>query len=178
MLPTFMKTGRSQILFYVGVALVVIALYGVWKYGMNGPRVLGSEPLAPLGVPDQNQFSTSPPQPSEWQKMSVTVEGNTGALLTTLATALFGAMGWIMIEARKTPKKRHMWAGYLAALCTGVSLFFGAASQGHLVSMLSRGSFNPFDPMYRILNISQFGFLIAGACFLAGFAFYDLGKEH
>jgi hypothetical protein len=186
-------TGLSRLEFYATVAFLAAALCGIWKYGIyNKPTVLSSSALpalppdsgqnppsetpAPLGT-GQSAPATTPPPPSDWQKMSVTVEGNTGGLLTTLATALFGAIGWLAFEVRKTPRKRPMWAAFLAAFCTGISLFFGAASQGHLVAMLNGGEFNPYDRVYMLLNLGQFGFLGAGACFLIGFAMYDLREE-
>jgi hypothetical protein len=193
MLPKDKRIGLSRIEFYVVVALLVPALWGIWKYGIYKPRVLSQTPLTtpppdaeqnqspethPLPNAVQSAFSATPPGPTDWQKMSVTVEGNTGALLTTLATALFGAVGWLVFEARKKSKKRHLWAAFLAALCTSISLFCGAASQGHLVWMLSRENFNPYDSVYMLLNLAQFGFLGAGACFLAGFAIYDLSEEN
>jgi len=186
MLPGDKKKGLSRIEFYVVAALLVVALWSIWEFGINNrPRILDQLP-APTTDTGQNQPSATLPSPSDWQKMSVTVEDNRDNLLTTLATALFGAIGWLVFEARKTPdaretlqkpKKRHRRAVFLAALCTVVSLFCGAASQRHLVAMLSSKDFTPYDPVYSLLNLAQLGFLGAGACFLAGFAIYDLGEE-
>ena len=119
-----------------------------------------------------SQSPETPSKPDDWQKMSVTVEGNTGALMTTLATALLGGIGWLMFGAPKAAIRRDMWVGFLAALCAAVSLSFGAISQGHLLFMLSNKNFNPYDPAYVFYNQGQFITLGLGAFLLAGFAFH------
>ncbi len=193
MWSTIKKFGLTRFAFYVVGGLLVVALWGVWKYVIYSPSpaVLSSSPLPspPLDTAQNESSASTPPPnaggnpssatklPTEWQKMSVTVEGNTGALLTTLATALFGATGWLMFEVRKTSKKRHTWPGFLAALCAGGSLFFGAVSQGHLLWMLNSGDFDPYDKVYRDLNLAQFVFLFAGAGFLARLVLLDLSEE-
>jgi hypothetical protein len=81
-----------------------------------------------------------------------------------------------MVEARKSAKTRHMWAAFLAALCAGVSLYFGSTSQGSLLFMLSNENFNPYDPVYSFLTEAQFLTLGAGAFFFADFAFHDFSE--
>jgi hypothetical protein len=128
--------------------------------------------------------SSSPSSALEWEKMQVTAATNNCALLTTLATALLGSIGWIMVEARKTSQLRHMWAGFLAALSTGISLYYGSLTQKFLLSMLWKEAFDPWNSMYLYLTTAQFLTLGLGAVFFADFAFNDLseggvhGKPH
>lgn len=158
----------SRLRFYLVVACLIALVWGAQTYEYH--KIYSASGVI---------FSSAPAAsaPSEWQKMSVAAETNKSALLTTLATALLGAIGWLIVEARKATKKRHMWAALLAAICAGISLYFGSAGQGSLLFMLSNENFNPYDSVYTFLTRAQFLSLGAGAFFFADFAFHDFSEE-
>lgn len=188
------KFARTSVGFLVGSVLFAATLWGIWMYvSYHTPRVLVSEalPSPPESTATDSSSATSPPPGagqdqtsatalSEDKQMSVTVVGNTGGLMTTLATALFGGVGWLLSEARKTLdkalRKRYIWASLLAAICASISIFSGALGQGHLVSMLWNDSLNLRDPVFTSLCLAQFAFLCLGAGCLTGFAFYNLSE--
>jgi len=202
------KAGKTPIRFYIAGAILVAVLWGVWNFAIYRPQptVLSSSPLgapppetgqsgsgaapqtssngmsgsgAAAQTSDAGQSESSSNSPTEWQRMAVTVESNTGSLLTTLATALLGAVGWLINEGRKTPKpkKRNLRWGFLAALCAVLSICSGAFSQGFLVTMLDADTL-PHGSTYVFLNLAQFIFLLVATYLLAGFAFFDLHEEN
>jgi hypothetical protein len=162
------KLRLTRLRFYLVVVALVALVWGAQTYEYH--KIYSASGVI---------FSSTPASasPSDWQKMSVTAETNKGALLTTLATALLGAIGWLIVEARKATKKRHMWAAFLAAICAGISLYFGSASQGNLLFMLSNENFNPYDSVYTFLTRAQFLTLGVGAFFFADFAFHDFSED-
>ena len=208
MLSRIERAWKAPVKFYVAGALLVAVLWGVWKFAIYGTQatVLSSSPLgapppetgqggSPVATQPSSdgrsepsaaaqpssagQSETSANAPTEWQRMSVTVESNTGSLLTTLATALLGAVGWLINEDRKTAKskKRNLRWGFLAALCAVLSICSGAFSQGFLVTMLDADTL-PHGSTYGLLNLAQFIFLLVATYLLAGFAFSGLHEEN
>jgi uncharacterized membrane protein YidH (DUF202 family) len=163
------KQKLARIWFYVAVVMIVASVWGiqvrVYDKIFNVPGTIFSG------------SSGAPSSPSDWQKLAVQAMTNANGLLTTLGTALLGAIGLLMVRARESHKLRHMWAAFLAAISGGVSLYFGYVSHLNLLAMISNETFNPYDPVYLFSSHTQFYTLLAGAFFFADFAFHDLGAE-
>lgn len=154
--------------FYVAALLLVAAVWGlqVYMYHLAYPSPIFSE--SP-GTPDM---------PSDWQKMSMQVMTDTNGLLTTLATALLGALGLMM--GRKVSGgagARHMWAAFLGAIGAVLSLYFGYVSHLNLLGMISNETFNPYNRLYMFFSRAQFYSLLAGTFFFADFAVHDFNPE-
>jgi hypothetical protein len=99
-------------------------------------------------------------------------------LLTTLATALLGALGLIMgNKVSAGSKLRHMWAAFLAAIGGVLSLYFGYVSHLNLLAMIGNEYFNSYDPLYLFFSHAQFYSLLAGTFFFADFAVHDFNQE-
>jgi hypothetical protein len=101
----------------------------------------------------------------------------TNGLLTTLGTALLGAIGLLISNrAASCSKPRHLWAAFLAVACGGVSLFFGYTSHSNLLYLIHIKNINPYDAGYLYSSHAQFYTLLVGAFFAADFAVHDLSK--
>ena len=119
-----------------------------------------------------------PVPPDDWQKMSVQAMAQTNGLLTTLGTALLGAVGLLISnKAADCSRPRHLWAAFLAIACGALSLFFGYTNHSNLLYMIEFKNINPYDPGYLYSSHAQFYTLLAGAFFAADFAVHYVSKE-
>lgn len=165
--------GFRGIWFYAAAVLVVLS---VWTVQMYAYRQVFSVPgtifFASAGTP------AAPTPPSDWQKMSVQAMTESNRLLTTLATAMLGALGLLVgSKAQDGSGSRHMWAAFLAALGGTLSLYFGYMSHLNLLAMISNQRPDPYDPVYLFSSHAQFYTLLAGAFFLADFAAHYTSQE-
>jgi hypothetical protein len=164
------KPAMSRTRFYSTVFMVVLAVWGlqvlVYQKVYDQPGTIFS------------QTSSTPADPSDWQKMSVQAMTDTNRLLTTLATALLGAVGLLLgNNAAQRSARRHMWAALLSAFGGVLSLYFGYVSHLNLLAMISNRTFSAYDPVYQFSSHAQFYSLLAGVIFLADFAIHDLGGK-
>lgn len=167
--PTAQKH-LSRMWFYIAVALLVASVWAVQVYAYH--KIFNTEGTIFSGS------SGPPPAPTEWQKMAAEAMATTNGLLTTLGTALLGALGLLIgNKAADGSRVRHMWAAFLAAVGAGLSLYFGYVSHLNLLAMISSETINPYDPVYMFSSHAQFYTLLAGAFLFADFAFHGLSKE-
>jgi hypothetical protein len=165
-----MSQGISRARFYSTVSALVLAVWGLqvfmYQKVYNAPGIIFSE------------SPTAPAIPSDWQKMSIQTMTDTNRLLTSLATALLGAVGLLIgNKAQEASDRRHMWAALLAAIGGVLSLYFGYVGHLNLLAMISNRTFSAYDPVYQFSSHAQFYSLLAGVIFLADFAVHDLNSE-
>lgn len=116
--------------------------------------------------------------PTDWQQISFQAMSDITGLLTTLGTALLGAIGLLMVQSGKASKSRSLWAAFLAAICGGISLYFGYVSHLNILAMIQVQNQLPvYNSVYQFSNQAQFYTLLAGAFFFADFAFHGMGAE-
>jgi hypothetical protein len=160
----------ARIWFYVVVLALVGCVWSVQRYAYE--RIFSKTNQVLFSTPSDAS------SPNGWQAMSVQAMTDTNALLTTLATALLGAVGLLMANARTPFGSRHRWAAFMAAISGGVSLYFGYMSHLNLLGMINiQGFVAPYISVYQFSSHAQFYTLLAGAFFCADFAFHDIGKE-
>lgn len=120
---------------------------------------------------------------SDTIKQAVSAYLEVNRLLTTLATSVLGAMGFVLFHQGKLDARApRLWAAMVGTLLVAVSIFFGYVAYNFLVSILQTGSidFDPSDPIARPLIISQqihFYTFLAGIIFLADFVFHNVKKR-
>ncbi|MGA8108456.1 MAG: hypothetical protein WBD46_01950 [Acidobacteriaceae bacterium] len=152
--------------FYLAVAALAVTVWQVQRH------------LTRVTFPPNEIISSSSDAPAQWQQLAVNAVSDSTALLTTLATALLGALGLLLVnrgrDKERTPP-RHPGSAFLCAAGACVSLYFGYVEHLYLVFMISNQTFDA----YRLVNPSYFQFyaLLAGTFFLADFAFQDLRQE-
>jgi hypothetical protein len=166
-MPATAKLTFTRTWFYGAVVALVLLVWGVQNYEYHSIYSPGTI------------FSGTPttPTPNDWQKMVTEAMSQTNGQLTSLGTALLGALGLLMGRARNGSGFRHIWAAFLAAAGAVLSLYFGYMGHVYILSMINTHSPNPADPVYFFLSRSQFYTLLAGAFFFADFAFHDLSRE-
>ena len=112
---------------------------------------------------------------TDLQKMTVQAMTAANGLLTTLGTALLGALGLLISNReRHSSESRHMWAAFLAALGGGVSLYYGYVGHLNLLWMISNNAVSSDNSLFLYSSHAQFYTLLAGAFFFADFAVSDL----
>jgi hypothetical protein len=171
---TINKQMLVKIRFY-GVFVTLAAF--VWAVQVLAYRNILYAPSTILGT--INTSSTV-----DWSSITVKAMTDINALLTTLGTALLGAVGLLIAKAGNSSKSGHMWAAFLAAVCGGVSLYSGYECHCFILTMVQYSALlgnpaftGPYENAYLIYKDMQFFALLAGAAFLADFAFHDLGEE-
>jgi len=167
MVPTPTKQPTTRVWFYAAAVILVVSVWGIQNYEYHriyGPGTVFS------GTPDT-------PTPNDWQKMVTDTMTQTNGQLTSLGTALLGALGLLIGRTRNGSKFRHIWAAFLAAAGAVLSLYFGYMGHVYILSMINNHVPDPTDPVYFFLNRAQFYALLAGAFFFADFAFHDLSGE-
>jgi hypothetical protein len=150
--------------FYLAVTVLALSVWQMQRHLTNAT------------FPPNEIISSSTDAPAQWQQLAVQAVSDSTALLTTLATALLGALGLLLVNRSKNQSPpRHLWSAFLCGASACVSLYFGYVEHLYLVYMISNQSFDS----YRLVNPSYFQFyaLLAGTFFLADFAFHDLRQE-
>jgi hypothetical protein len=108
---------------------------------------------------------------ADLQKMTIQAMTAANGLLTTLGTALLGALGLLIINSgRDASKSQHKWAAFLAALGGGVSLYYGYLGHMNLLWMISNHAVSSDNVLFLYSSHAQFYTLLAGAFFFADFA--------
>jgi hypothetical protein len=160
----------NRLNFYV-LAIVIGAVVLVFQHYMDkiayqDPGIIVSSSL--------NQPDTIPP----WQEKALETYSSMSGLLTTLATALLGALGYLLINARQAvPQLHHGASAVGSALFAGLSVYFGYVSHLTVLSSTYSNVFNPYAFGIVWPSRSQFYTLLLAVFFFADFAFHELGKE-
>jgi hypothetical protein len=156
--------------FYI-LAILIAAVVLVFqrymeKISYRDPGIVSSSTL--------NQPDTIPP----WQEKALETYSAMSGLLTTLATALLGGLGYLLINARgAAPHLRHGAAAVGSALFAVLSIYFGYVSHLVVLSSCFGNSFHSYAFGVEWPSRSQFYTLLLAVFFFADFAFHELGKE-
>ena len=162
-------TGRARIArfgFYVAVIALVAIVWLVQRH-------MDAVAFGPSTI-----ISSSSGDPNQRQQMGLQAVSTMNSLLTTLATALLGALGLLLgNRIRPRPQPRHLWSAFVSAVFVGVSLYFGYVGHLHVLWMIKNETFDPYSLMYILPSHSQFYALLLGVFFFADFAVHDLSEE-
>lgn len=147
--------------FYV-LAVVTVVVTLVFVYSMEW--IAHGSPASP---------NNPPMKPDNALDLYSTMSG----LLVTLATALLGALGYLLMNMPKKESRPGRSASALgSALFAVLSIFFGY--KAHLTALIYT-SFNAFDPnTFNLIwpSRAQFYTLLLAVFFFADFAFHELGE--
>jgi hypothetical protein len=117
---------------------------------------------------------------SDTIKQAVEAYLEVNQLLTTLATTVLGALGFVLFRRGavnvRTPR---LWAAVVGALLVAVSIFFGYVAYNFMIAILQTGSIDFAAPTSRPLIISQqihFYTFLVGIVFLTDFVFHNVRK--
>jgi hypothetical protein len=167
--PTAKKRRITRYWFYLGVVLIAVSM---WRLTVHV-----YEPYVAPGTIFSESAATAA-ETAAWDKMGIQALADTNAQLTTLGTALLGALGLLLANRpRERTKLQHLWAAFLAAIGGGVSLYFGYMNHLNLLLMISNQMFYAYDHVFTLTTHLQFYSLLAGAFFFADFAVHELCQE-
>ena len=149
-------TQRSRLArmgFYFAVVLAVLIVWQIQRY-MNlksfGPGVI-------IASSSSSTPSASDQMGLQWDQMGLQVVSEKDSLLTTLGTAMMGALGFLLVGGPRTrTRPRHQWSAFVSALCVGVSLYFGYVSHLHVLWMIKSQTFDPYSALYLLPSQGQF----------------------
>ena len=99
------------------------------------------------------------------------------SLLTTLATALLGALGYLLMNERQA--RLHFYLSVpavLSATFAVVSIYFGYRCDSNALWYVFQGAFTPDAPPLVWPKMAQFFCLLLAVFFFADYAFNELGK--
>lgn len=154
--------------FYAIVAIIAALVWLVQTYSYHiifgTPGTIFSS--IPANAPSVN-----------WPDLAVKVMTDLNSVLTTLGTALLGAVGWLVVQERRRSGTRHQWSAFLAVLAGGISLYFGYVSHLNLLWLINNQNLNTYQLVYLFSSRFQFYSLLAGAFFFADYAFYHFTEE-
>lgn len=155
--------------FYIAVVVLVVAVWRIQHYVYA--KVMFS--------PNTVLLSSSGDAPSQWQQMGFQAAADTNSLLTTLGTALLGALGLLLgNRGGNRPKPRHLWSAFLCAASAGLSLYYGYVSHLHILWMINSQAFDTNSSIYLVPSHAQFYALLVGAFFVSDFAVHNLIEEN
>jgi len=162
MLSTRARSTIGRLFFYIGAAIVAVLAWRVQKYIALQPIPLDDPQVVVLTQLQEKQLEAF-------------LEMN--SLLTTLGTAMLGALGFLLVSRRRDrPGSGDLWPAFLSGAFGGLSLFFGYAAYLGILYMLE-GNF--FDLGYAPIlwsNRAHFYALLLGVFFLGDFATHDFNK--
>jgi hypothetical protein len=160
----------NRLRFYV-VALVFAGAVLVFQHRMDK---IAYQDAGIISSTSLGQTDAIPP----WQEKALETYSAMSGLLTTLATALLGALGYLLINAHQgVPQLRHGASAMGSALLAVLSLYFGYVSHLTVLSSTYTNVFNPYAFGVMWPSRSQFYTLLLAVFFFADFAFHELGKE-
>lgn len=158
----------AQFGFYIAFAGLAATVWGI-QYYMEAATAPPSGTILSSWSPNSN--------PNQWQQMGFQAISETNRLLTTLGTALLGALGLVLGDRAKNRTPHHLWSAFLSAMSTCLSLYYGYVGHLNLLTMIYSENFDPYSPAYLLPSHLQFYTLLVGVFLLAGFVFYNLRRE-
>jgi hypothetical protein len=102
-------------------------------------------------------------------------------LITTLGTALIGALGFLLGYRKTEFTPSELWPAFASFACVAASILFGYESYWHIIDMLqSAQNIGWFDVTSGVIPVDRefhFFFFVLGVVFFADFAFHVLNKK-
>jgi hypothetical protein len=103
---------------------------------------------------------------------------NIDNLVTSLATAVLGGIGFFLVDGRKVKRwSAAMWVAIASAGCAAFSLYLGYVVYLALLDMLKNEIFNPDLPAILWARQAQFYFFLLAVALFGDFAFQALNTE-
>jgi hypothetical protein len=152
------RIGKARGAFYVAILVVATVVLIFELQLQSGAQVYG-EQVDRL---------------TEVQEKQLEAFLNMNGLLITLATALLGAIGFLMGRGRKPT---HLWAGFGSAICAMLSLYFGYQAYQDLLFMFQHNTFDLLTTLIERDRHAHFYTLLLGVVLFADFAFHELSQE-
>jgi hypothetical protein len=168
-LPGLLRNKRFA--FYLLAVLVALSVWFLQRY---------MRAAAPSESGIISSTSLNQPASSDTQGKAADMYTTTTGLLTTLATALLGALGYLLMNERQgklSLKHRVSPTAMVSATFAVVSIYFGYRCDNNALWYVSQGAFTPAAPPLIWPKMAQFFSLLLAVFFFADFVFHELGRE-
>lgn len=159
----------SRVIFYVVVILCGFTAWRIQEYYIKT-----------AGWPDDGVIATIPTTSADsdmsaWDSKAIDAATQTNSVLTTLGTAMLGAMGFLLINTRGAKHApRHLWSALGGGVCVGVSIYFGYVGYMQVMAAAHNHKFNPYGQSFQWPSNAQFYALLLAAMFFADFTFFTI----
>ncbi len=161
--------------FYLS-ALTIAAAVAIFQFCMERASYHGIVSSISLNQSEGN--SNNPYQFPKTEEKALDTYSTMSGLLTTLATALLGALGYLLINQRNgSPDQHHGLSAVGTALFAVLSIYFGYVSHLTALSFSYNNLFNPDLLGVKWPSRSQFYTLLLAAFFFADFSFHEFSRE-
>jgi hypothetical protein len=168
MSSTTHQSRRTRLDFYIVVVALVAAVWLIQRH-------MDAVTFGPGAIVS----SSSDNSPVQWRQMGLQAVSEMNSLLTTLGTAVLGALGLLLgNRGADRPRPRHLWSAFVSGIAVGISLYFGYVGHLHVLYMIKVEQFDPYSLLYLLPSHSQFYALLVGVFFFADFAVHDLSQEN
>jgi len=172
-MKTKIKPRTRRVLFYV-LALVLTLIVLLFQHSMAN---LSQNHQDLPGVVSGRSLNENDPFPEAQQK-AIDIYATMSGLLATLATALLGGLGYLLLNARQeNPGLLHGFSAVGSAAFAVISLYFGYVCHLKALWFTFHASFDPATFAIYWPRQAQFYSLLTAVFFFADFAFHELGTE-
>jgi hypothetical protein len=157
MKPTTGRHRISRFGFYFGVIMLAVVVWQIERYVRSGPMIYTALPI---------------------QEKAVDAFLQMNGLITTLATTLLGAIGFLLFGGRTgQPWSRELWAAAAGAASVSVSIYYGYVAYLYVISMLEAGYFDPYSGHLLRAQYAHFYAFLVGVALFAGFVYRNMNVE-
>jgi len=166
---------NRRLAFYALAIVVTLAVWLLQRYMRTAaPSASGIVSSTSLNQPALAGSASDP------QGKAIDIYTTAASLLTTLATALLGALGYLLMNERQAKPGLQRSVPVMAVISAAfavVSIYFGYRCDSNALWYVSEGAFTPNAPPLVWPKIAQFFSLLLAVFFFADFVFYELGRE-
>jgi len=157
----------SRLIFYIAAILCAVVAWKLQQHYIGTPQ-----------WPADGIISSSETDLSSWEAKGIEAASQMNSLLTTLGTAMLGAMGFLLINIHSAHHRpRHLWSALASAVCVGASIYFGYVGYMHVLGATASHRFNPYDQLIKWPSQAQFYMLLLAVFFFADFTFHELTRK-
>jgi hypothetical protein len=156
----------SRVGFYV---VVIICAVVAWRFQQHWTTP---------SWPADGIISSSQAEMTSWDAKAIDAASQTNSLLTTLGTAMLGAIGLLLINHSARHRPRHLWSAMGSSVCVGISIYFGYVGYLEVLAATTNHSpINPYNASFLGPSRAQFYALLLAALLFADFTFHELTKK-
>lgn len=109
---------------------------------------------------------------NEFQKEAIETVRNLSLQIMLIAAAVFGIVGGFISSSSKTFSSK--WLIVISLLCFALSTMAGYILHGSMVSLLSRGEFDPYNIWIQLSGLIQILLFVGGGVFFIIFVCKNL----
>lgn len=157
MKPTTGQRRINRFGFYLGAIVLAVVVWRTERYMQSGTSIYQATPI---------------------QEKAVDAFLEMNRLITTLATTLLGALGFLLFGGRTAQSwSRERWAAVAGAVFVCLSIYYGYVAYLDVISMLELSYFDPYSAQLLRAQYAHFYTFLVGVILFAGFVYQNMCTE-